>query len=260
VLSHPPLIGVPYLSGTRHAREEATMRKTVNCTITLVAAALALSGAAVPATASTWQAPNPANFVRTVSNPWFPLRPGATFVYHGVKDRMPSRDVVHVSGQTKLIQSVRCTAVSDRLYLSGKLAERTTDWYAQDRSGTVWYFGEDTAELDAKGRVTSTQGTWQAGVNGAQAGVFMPLHLRVGQSFRQEYLKGQAEDHFQVLSLKATVRTPAVSSKTALLTKEWTPLEPSVLDHKLYVKGVGLVNELTVKGGNERNTLVSRSG
>jgi hypothetical protein len=87
----------------------------------------------------------------------------------------------------------------------------------------------------------------------------MPARPRVGQSFRQEYLNGQAEDHFAVLSLRADVSTPAVSSKRALLTKEWTPLEPGVLDHKLYVRGVGLVDERTVRGGDERNVLVSRS-
>jgi hypothetical protein len=195
-----------------------------------------------------------------VTNPWFPLRPGATFSYRGVKDGKPSREVVHVTAQTRLIQGIRCTAVSDRLYVSGKLAERTTDWYAQDHSGTVWYFGEDTAELDAKGRVTSTEGTWRAGIDGAQAGVFMPAHPKVGQQFRQEYLKGQAEDHFRILSLDASVTTPAIRAKRALLTKEWTPLEPGVLDHKLYVRGVGLVGERTIKGGDERNTLVGRSG
>ena len=196
-------------------------------------------------------------FVPRVTNPWFPLRPGAIFTYTGVKDGKPSRDVVRVLSATKTIQGVRCTAVSDRLSLAGKLAERTTDWYAQDRSGTVWYFGENTAELDAKGRVTSTEGTWRAGVGGAQAGVFMPARPKVGQQFRQEYLQGQAEDHFRILSLKASVTTPAVTSKRALLTKEWTPLEPGVLDHKLYVRGIGTVLEQTVRGGDERNELVS---
>src|SRR5205814_656697 len=134
---------------------------------------------------------------------------------------------------------------------------RTTDWYAQDRAGNVWYFGEATAELDAHGRVTSTEGSWRAGVNGARAGLFMPAHPRVGQRFRQEYFKGHAEDHFAVLSLAATARTPAASSRHALLTKEWTPLEPGVLDHKLYVRGIGLVKEQSVKGGNERAELVA---
>jgi len=212
--------------------------------------------AALPAPAES-AGPSPSDFAPGVDNPWFPLRAGAVYSYRGVKDGKASRDVVRVTSATRTIQGVRCTAVSDRLYVTGRLAERTTDWYAQDRAGTVWYFGESTAELDRAGRVTSTEGSWLAGRGGARAGVFMPAHPRVGQSFRQEYLKGQAEDHFAVLSLHARASTPAVSSKRALLTKEWTPLEPGVLDHKLYVRGVGLVDERTVKGGDERNVLVS---
>jgi hypothetical protein len=124
----------------------------------------------------------------------------------------------------------------DRLYLRGRLEERTA---------------EDTAELDAHGRVTSREGSWQAGVGGARAGIFMPAHPRVGQRGLQEYLKGHAEDHFQVLSLSAH----------RLLTKEWTPLEPGVIDHKLYARGVGTVREETVQGGSELNVLrpVTRS-
>ena len=176
-----------------------------------------------------------------VTNPWFPLKPGTTFVYNGEKDGQGGHDIVTVTNQTKVIDGVRCTAVSDRLYVHGRLAERTTDWYAQDAHGTVWYFGEATAELDKAGRVTSREGTWQSGVNGARAGVFMPAHPKVGQSFRQEYFKGHAEDHFAVVRV----------SGRSLLTKEWTPLEPDTLDHKFYVHGTGLVKEQTVKGGNE---------
>jgi hypothetical protein len=201
--------------------------------------------------------PSPSRFVRGVTNPWFPLRPGTTLVYRGVKDGKVSRDVVHVTGATRRIAGVVCTAVSDRLYLRGKLEERTTDWYAQDRAGNVWYFGEDTAELDAHGKVTTREGSWLAGVHGAQAGVFMPARPRVGFSARQEYYKGHAEDHFRVLSLSARVSTPGASSSRALLTKEWTPLEPGVIDHKYYVRGIGTVLEQTVKGGDERNVLVS---
>jgi hypothetical protein len=201
--------------------------------------------------------PSPSHFARGVTNPWFPLRPGTTLVYRGVKDGKVSRDVVHVTGKTRRIAGVVCTAVSDRLYLRGRLEERTTDWYAQDKAGNVWYFGEDTAELDVHGKVTTREGSWLAGVNGAQAGVFMPAHPRVGFSARQEYYKGHADDHFRVLSLSAHVATPGASSSHALLTKEWTPLEPGVIDHKYYVRGIGTVLEQTVRGGDERNTLVS---
>ena len=201
--------------------------------------------------------PAPSRFVPRVTNPWFPLRPGTVYVYRGEKDGKPSRDVVTVTRRTKLVAGVRCAVVDDRLYLRGRLEERTSDWYAQDKAGNVWYFGEDTAELDAHGRVTSREGTWQTGRDGARAGIYMPAHPRVGQRGRQEYYAGHAEDHFQVLSLSARVQSPAVSSRHALLTKEWTPLEPGVVDHKLYVRRIGTVREQTVKGGSELNVLVS---
>jgi hypothetical protein len=193
-----------------------------------------------------------ATFARSVDNPWFPLKPGTTFVYTGVKDGERGRDVVRVTARTKVIRGVRCTAVDDRLYLQGRLAERTTDWYAQDSEGTVWYFGEATAELNKSGRVTSREGSWLAGVDGAKQGIFMPARPKVGRSFRQEYYKGHAEDHFSVLSLSASVVVPYTASAHALLTKEWTPLEPDVTDHKLYIRGIGLVKEETIKGGDER--------
>jgi len=194
-------------------------------------------------------------FSADVTNPWFPLKPGAVYSYTGVKDGKPSREVLRVTHRTKTITGVPCVVVDDRLWIEGHLAERTNDWYSQDARGNVWYFGEDTAELDAHGRVTSTEGTWQAGVDGARAGVYMPAHPRVGMSGLQEYYKGHAEDSFVVIGLFETV-TGAVSAD-ALLTRETTPLEPGVVDHKLYVRGIGTVVEQTVKGGDERNELVS---
>lgn len=194
-----------------------------------------------------------------VTNPWFPLTPGTQFVYKGTKDGKPTRDVVDVTRQTITIAGARCVIVRDLLYEAGKLEERTSDYYTQDRAGNVWYFGEDTAELDASGKVTSREGTWRAGRNGAKAGIYMPAQPHVGQTGRQEYLKGHAEDHFRVVSLTATVRTPFVTSRSALVTHEWTPLEPGTLDQKVYVRGVGTVKETTVKGPVERNVLVARS-
>jgi hypothetical protein len=198
-----------------------------------------------------------AGFAPRVDNPWFPLIPGTTFVYRGVKDGKTARDVVKVLITTRTIQGVRCTSVSDRLYLAGRLEERTTDWYAQDRAGNVWYFGEATAELDRAGHVTTTEGTWLAGRDGARAGVYITARPSVGQSGLQEYYKGHAEDHFAVVSVHARVSVPFVSSANAVLTKEWTPLEPGTLDHKYYVRGIGTVKEVTVKGPVERDVLVS---
>src|SRR5205823_5389869 len=219
--------------------------------IALVVVGTVLLGASPGATAAG------SGFSARVDNPWFPLRPGTTYVYRGVKDGQPSRDVLTVTHMTTRIAGVPCVVVHDRLYLRGRLGERTTDWYSQDKQGNVWYFGEVTAELDRQGRVTSTEGTWRAGRNGAKAGIYMPAHPRPGQSGRQEFYKGQAEDHFQVVSVRAAVRVSYVSSRKALLTKEWTPLEPGVLDHKFYVRGIGTVLEQTVKGGDERNALVA---
>jgi hypothetical protein len=200
---------------------------------------------------------DPGSFVRGVDNPWYPLKPGTTYVYRGTKDGQPARDVVTVTRRTKTVAGVRCVAVRDDLYVGGRLAERTTDWYAQDRKGNVWYFGEATAELDRNGRVTTTEGSWRAGVDGARPGIVMPARPRVGQAFLQEYYKGHAEDHFRIVSMSARVAVPYATSRRAMVTTEWTPLEPGVIDHKYYVRGIGTVLEQTVKGGDERNVLVS---
>ena len=199
----------------------------------------------------------PGPFSAQIDNPWFPQKPGTVYVYRGVKDGEAARDVVTVSHRTKTIASMPCAVVRDRLYLRGRLEERTTDWYSQDRRGNVWYYGEATAELDRQGRVKTTEGSWLAGRQGARAGIYMPAKPRVGESRRQEFLKGHAEDHFEVLSVATRVVSPYVSSVRALLTREWTPLEPGTIDHKYYVRGIGTVLEQTVKGGVERSALVS---
>jgi hypothetical protein len=216
--------------------------------VSTVAAALLAAFSTSIAVAATPALPPASQLTARVDNPWFPLHPGSRYVYTGVRDGKPVRDVLTVTHRTARIAGVPCVVVEDRLYTEGRLWERTTDWYSQDASGNVWYLGEQTAELDTLGRVVSTAGTWKTGVKGAQAGLFMPAHPRVGQSARQEYWKGQAEDHFQVVALLG---------QNALLTREWTPLEPGVLDHKLYVFGVGTVVEQTVEGGDERLELVS---
>ena len=217
--------------------------------IVLAVAALALvMGVAAPHSATR---AGPHGFSARIDNPWFPLKPGARYTYAGIKDGKPSRDVVVVTHRTKTIQGAPCVAVGDRLWVEGRLFERTTDWYAQDKDGNVWYFGEQTAELDRSGHVTSTEGTWQAGVDGAVPGIYMPAHPTLGSTGRQEYYKGHAEDHFRVIGRFGS---------NAVLTMEWTPLEPGHIDHKLYVRGVGTAMELAVKGDTERNELLSVTG
>jgi hypothetical protein len=214
-----------------------------------VAAALLL--AATVGCGSKRTAPPPdrgarVRFVARVDNPWFPLAPGTTLRYRGETDGTPGVDVFSVTHRTKRILGANATVVHDRVILDGRLAEDTLDYYAQDARGNVWYLGEDTKELDRRGRVTSRSGTWRAGRDGARAGIFMPAHPRVGQSFRQEYYKGEAEDHFRIVSIRGDRMT----------THEWTPIEPGVLDAKHYGRGVGTVLEQTLKGGDERWRLV----
>jgi hypothetical protein len=136
----------------------------------------------------------PSDFTANVTNPWFPLRPGRTYVYTGVKDGKKAMDVYAVSTKTRTIDGVGTRLVNDRLYLGSVLEERTTDYYAQDRCGNVWYFGEDTAVLDAKRRVTDRSGSFRAGVRGAAPGVYMQADPQIGRRFRQEWYQGQAED------------------------------------------------------------------
>jgi hypothetical protein len=200
----------------------------------------------------------PADFVARVDNPYFPLRPGTTLRYRGIKDGKPALDVFAVTHETRRIMGVPCVVVRDELFRSGRLVEQTVDWYTQDRRGNVWYFGEATRELDARGRTTSTEGSWQAGVAGARPGIYMPARPRVGDSFQQELLNGHAEDYFQILDLRASVTVPFGSyPNRALRTKEWTPLEPGAVGNKYYVRGVGQVKEAAVTGPAEALGLVS---
>ncbi len=221
----------------------------------VIALALALTALAAAGCGSS--ATKHSRFSARVTNPWYPLLVGSSWVYRGVKDGEPSREVMTVTHRTKTVGGAPCVVVSDLLYVRGRLEERAEDYYTQDSQGRVWYFGEKTAELDQQGHVKNTSGSWLAGVRGAKPGIFMFTHPAPGHSARQEYYKGEAEDHFQVLRLETSVKVPFIATKRALLTKEWTPLEPGVIDHKYYARGIGTVLERTAKGPLERNELVS---
>jgi hypothetical protein len=199
---------------------------------------------------------DPKRFSPEVDNPFFPQVVGRTLVYTGVKDGKKALDIVQPTSRTRTIDGVKTRVVEDRLYLDNVLEERTSDYYAQDRCGNVWYFGEDTAELDTHGKVISTEGSFHAGIGGAEPGVFMQAHPQVGRKFRQEWFEGQAEDVFWVLEKSASVSVPFGSFRHALRTAENTRLEPDVLDNKYYVKGTGEVAELSVKGPPESLRLV----
>ena len=189
-------------------------------------------------------------FSAHVTNRFFPLAPGTTKISIGHVDGKRAKNVFRVTHRTAVIDGAPCVVVDDRLYLNGKLVERTTDWYSQDAKGTVWYFGENTAELDANGRVVTTEGTWRAGRNGARPGVFMPAHPSKGQVFQQEHARGVAEDHFRIVSVIIG------GGKDTVETREWTPLEPGVVERKTYVLGIGTDIEQTVKGGDDYLELI----
>jgi hypothetical protein len=231
-------------------------------TIAVLASALGATEARAPGASprlgSSPALPPPSDFVRVVDNPYFPLIPGSSYRWRGTSNGRPASDVLTVTHATRRILGVETTVLHDRAYRGGRLIESTTDWYAQDRQGDVWYFGEATKAFGSRGQVVSREGSWEAGVDGALAGIFMPGRPRVGQGFRQEYLEGHAEDHFTIRSLRATVQTPFVTSRQAMRTTETTPLEPGVIDAKYYVRGVGTVVEASVKGpDHERLELVS---
>ncbi|HET9120439.1 MAG TPA: hypothetical protein VFN72_07885 [Solirubrobacterales bacterium] len=229
----------------------AKARRTIGVAVALSLAVSVAVGGSTAAAAKRLPTPKASHFGHNsnrVTNPWFPLAPGSVYVYDGQKDGKSARDVMTVTRKTKPIAGIRALPVADRLFLNGVLAERTTDWYAQDKKGTVWYLGEKTAELNARGKVTSTEGSFLNGRDGAKGGIFMPADPAIGQSFQQESFKGQAEDRFRILSMATSITTPVVSSQNAMLTQEKTPLEPGTVDHKYYVQGIGTVKEQQVAG------------
>jgi hypothetical protein len=198
----------------------------------------------------------PADFSPNVDNPLLPLVPGRTLVYTGTKDGKRALNIFATTSRTSVIDGVTTRVVEDRLYLNNVLEERTSDYYAQDKCGNVWYFGEDTATLDKDGNVISTEGSFHAGVDGAQPGVFMQATPELGRQFRQEWYSGHAEDQFHAINLSATVTVPAGRYNNALQTEETTALESDVVDNKYFVPGIGEVKEVAIAGRHEKLELV----
>jgi hypothetical protein len=197
-----------------------------------------------------------ANFVAKIDNQYSPLKPGTTFIYEGQKEGGTQTTEVYVSHRTKKILGVTCVEITDNVSSDGKLVEVTLDWYAQDKDGNVWYFGEDSKEYE-NGEVVSTAGSWQAGVHGAKPGITMEANPKIGDSYRQEYYKGQAEDMAEVLSLNESISVPYGSFNNCLKTKDFTALEPGVVENKYYAPGVGVISAIMVEGGSERSELVA---
>jgi hypothetical protein len=221
---------------------------------TMALAMLLVSVSAVVATSSLQL--DPGNFVSVIDNPYFPLEPGTTFIYRGESEGTSTRDVMEVTYDTKVILGVTTTVVHDQAFEEGVLVEDTLDWYAQDKAGNVWYFGEDTRELDENGNVISTEGSWEAGVNGAEPGIIMLADPKKGDKYQQEFAADVAEDMAQVIGFEDGVCVRYGCFDNVLVTKEWTPLEHGVVENKFYAPGVGFIYSEMVKGGDEFSELV----
>ena len=199
---------------------------------------------------------DPANFVQKIDNPLFPLKTGTKYELQSKTSDGVGHETLAVTHDTRKIAGVTTTVIKDVSTLDGKLEEKTTDWYAQDKQGNVWYFGEDTATYK-NGRIDSTAGTWKTGVHGAKPGIIMNANPKVTDSYRQEYLKGEAEDMYWVIAKNQTIKVPYGTFHNAVRTMEWTPLEPKVASEKYYVPGIGIVAERNLSGEQENIELVN---
>lgn len=201
---------------------------------------------------------DPADFTTTIDNPYWPMKPGSRWVYRETTPNgASSRVVVTVTSKTKRIANgILARVVHDVVTEDGEPVEVTDDWYAQDCAGNIWYLGEKTAEYE-NGKVVSREGSWEAGVDGAQPGIAIPANPQVGMSYRQEYYAGHAEDAGAVFSLDEQVQVPAGHFADILMTKDTTALRPKILEFKFYARGVGPVLELGISGGNDRADLLS---
>jgi hypothetical protein len=202
---------------------------------------------------------NPVNFVSSVTNSFMPLLPGTKFIYHEQTNERTEINEVTVTTDSLRIIGVKCVVVTDVLTNEkGEIQESTIDWYAQDKDGNVWYFGEDTKEYE-NGKMLSTAGTWKAGVNGAQPGIVMPGKPLFGIPYRQEYLFNEAEDMGKIVSNSETVTVPYGTFNNCIMTEEWSPLEPGVIEQKYYASGTGNIKTIMIKGGNEVTELLTKT-
>jgi hypothetical protein len=199
---------------------------------------------------------DPADFTTVIDNPYWPMAPGSRWVYRETGENGELKVVVTVTDRKKVVDGIDAVVVHDVVTEDGEVIEDTFDWYAQDAQGNVWYLGEDTKEFE-NGKVVSTEGSWEAGVDGALAGILVPADPEPGMKYRQEYYEGEAEDEGEVLSVDAKATVPYDSFDDALQTKDTTPLEPDLVEHKYYALGVGPVLAVAVSAGGGREELIS---
>lgn len=187
-----------------------------------------------------------------IDNPLLPLEAGHTHLYVSPTDDGPETVIVEVLEQTRVVQGVTCRVVRDRVFRDGLLLEDTHDWFAQDDAGNVWYFGEEVDNYE-NGVLADHDGSWEAGVDGALPGIVMYADpaTHVGETFRQEYYAGEAEDMAKVLSTTEQITVPFGSFENVVQTEDWTPLEPGLREQKYYAPGVGVIKEVNLTTGND---------
>jgi hypothetical protein len=199
-----------------------------------------------------------ADFTTGIDNPYWPITPGSRWVYRETDGRGEVQRVeVTVTSRTKTIDGIEARVVHDLVTTpSGEKVEDTLDWYAQDSKGNLWYLGEDTKEYE-NGKVTTTEGSWEHGVDGAEAGIIVPAEPKQGLTYREEYYAGHAEDAAEVLGVDGKVQVPYGMFRDAMITRNYSGIEPNVEELKYYARGVGPVLELLVSGGSGRAELLS---
>jgi hypothetical protein len=232
------------------------MKRPSHKLMTAVALALATSAVAADGAAA---GVDPADFTTRIDNPYWPMKPGSRWIYRETDpEGTRQKVVVTVTPRTKKIANgVTARVVRDVVTEDGVFVEVTDDWYAQDKCGNVWYLGEATKEYE-NGKVVSTQGSFEAGVDGAQPGVIMPAKPRAGLRYRQEYYAGHAEDRADVLSLGEQVEVPFGHFRKGkvLMTRDLNPLSPKILEYKFYARGIGPVLAIGVSGESDREELL----
>jgi hypothetical protein len=203
---------------------------------------------------------DPADFTTTIDNPYFPLPVGRRWVYRGLKDGQSQVDRVTVTGRTRVVaEGITARVVTDVATHEGKLLEKTSDWYAQDKQGNVWYVGEDTVAYLPNGKLDRS-GSWEAGVHDAEPGLVMKAHPRIPDAYRQEFLAGEAEDTAWIVGTSGSAKVPAGTFKRILTTLEATRIEAGAYDRKVYAPGIGMISEEALTGDKEYAELVSMSG
>jgi hypothetical protein len=237
--------------------EAVTQTVTVTKTTTEPATTTEAAAADLPVGDKPFEI-DPSQFTINIDNPYWPMKPGSRWIFRETDaEGSVSKVVVTVLDKTKKIANgVEARIVHDQVSEHGQVKEDTFDWYAQDADGNLWYLGEDTTEYE-NGKPKTKEGSWEAGVDGAMPGVIMPANPQVGMTYREEYYKGHAEDGASIIGTNAFAKVPYGRFTGGIQTRNFSGIEPNVIEEKIYAKGVGVVEEITVSGGSDRDELLS---